>query len=77
MMEFLRYLPSTGVMGALFVLIPATTIVAITAIVQIRMHHQHKLDTDLKLEMLAKGMSADEIVKVISAGHGKISGSGV
>jgi hypothetical protein len=37
--------------------------------------HRESLETDLKHEMLQKGMSADDIVKVVQASKRRIDGS--
>ena len=43
------------------------TIIAIVGIVTWRKHQATKMQTELKMEMLARGMSADEIERVLSA----------
>jgi hypothetical protein len=48
----------------------AITILSITAMVLFRSYKKAKLDADLKMNMLDRGMSAEEIERVIAAKPG-------
>ncbi len=43
------------------------TIIAIAGMVTWRKHQASKMQTELKIEMLARGLSADEIERVLAA----------
>jgi hypothetical protein len=68
MEDFLRSpvaISALGVVG-MFICIAAIAI-GCTVAVQRRKAHQAELEADLKKDMLERGMSADEIVKVLEA----------
>jgi hypothetical protein len=48
-------------------LVVGATVVGIFALIQWRNIEQRRMDTSLKREMLERGMSADDIVRVIEA----------
>lgn len=45
----------------------AITIIAVTGMKIWRGHQREKMDTELKMDMVARGMSADEIERVLKA----------
>jgi hypothetical protein len=53
--------------ACLYVLPILVTILFVFGFKSWRMNEAHKRETELKLEMLSKGMSADEIVRVLNA----------
>lgn len=57
----------------LFLIFAPATLVPVTAIIAHVWHkaHRESLDASLKHDMLERGMSADDIVKVLEAGGGK------
>jgi hypothetical protein len=61
--------------GVLVVAAIASCLLGLAAIKAWRQHQADKMDSDLKLEMVARGMSADEIERVLkarSSGEAKI-----
>src|SRR5262245_14789707 len=62
-------IPVVAIIGGLIV---AVIVVAITAVKDyFRLRHRDELDYDLKREMIDRGMSADEIERVIRASSNK------
>ncbi len=57
-----QFVPAIGGMVAVF-----GTIIAIAGMITWRKHQASKMQTELKLEMLARGLSADEIERVLAA----------
>jgi hypothetical protein len=57
----------------LFLIFAPATLVPVTAIIAHFWHkaHRESLEASLKHDMLERGMSADDIVKVLQAGGGK------
>ena len=58
--------PGSGVVAIFFIML-FLTIISSAAIPAWRKHAAAKLDHELKLEMVARGMSADEIERVLNA----------
>jgi hypothetical protein len=58
--------------GVLVVAAIVSCVLGLAAIQAWRQSQAHKMDSDLKMEMVARGMSADEIERVLRA---KSSGS--
>jgi hypothetical protein len=52
--------------ACLYVLPVLVTILVVFGLKAWRLNEAHKRDADLKLEMLSKGMSADEIARVLN-----------
>ena len=70
MQEFFKALTSPGgehLSMALVWLFGGATVVSIIGIFQWRKIEQRRMEASLKQEMLQRGMSADEIVRVIEA----------
>lgn len=56
-----------------FFVVTGVTLIATTLITQWRKHRQAEMDAALKQEMLQRGMSAEEIERVLAAGRPKKS----
>jgi SOS response regulatory protein OraA/RecX len=68
MEEFLRSPDAAGVLGSVGMFICIAVIaVGCTVAVQRRKTHQAEIEAALKRDMLERGMSADEIAKVLNA----------
>jgi hypothetical protein len=57
-----EFVPAIGGMVAVF-----GTIIAVAGMLTWRKHQVTKMETELKMEMLARGMSAEEIERVLAA----------
>jgi hypothetical protein len=69
MIEILRQNPEF-LMGLAGMVSVFGTIIAIAGMLTWRKHQATKMETELKMEMLARGMSADEIERVLAARPG-------
>ena len=62
-------------MGVVFFVVLAVIIIAIVGIVQWRKLRQAEIEAALKRDLLDRGLSADEVVRVLSVGTAAPAGS--